>query len=470
MLLYYFLGTVILSGLIFYIRRKAFTYSFAVIFVFLQLGLTAYGIINYRQTDLSFFSIDPLAILFLIILSILTIPTFIHSFIYINNNLKLNIDKNSAIYLSSIVIFITSMTGVYLANHLVVIWVFLELSTISASVSVYLKRNAEALEASWKYVFVSSISIAFVFIGILFLSISMQEANITDLSVKTLKEHAPELNTQWLKIAFVFIFTGLTAKMGLFPMYTAGIDAKDKAPSPVSALLSTALLNAGFVAFIRFYSIFSATSIKVWMNYIMILSGLLSVFVATVYMMKVKNYKRMYAYSSIEHAGLVIMAIAAGGIGIFAAIWHLVLHSFAKSALFYQTGQVFRAFHSKSISHHGNYFRINFAGAMVLVIGFLCITAIPPSGMFITEFFILKSFFEANMTWLIIVTLILLTFIIYSFSVSVFRLLYGDNKNITDFEKINPLESATQYVFLGIVIWLGFFPPQILLDLMKNVL
>ena len=182
--------------------------------------------------------------------------------------------------------------------------------------------------------------------------------------------NAASLNVFWLKLAFLFIFTGFTAKAGLVPMYTAGIDAKDNAPYPAAALLASVLMNVGFIGIFRFYEITSHTAIFSWTNKIVLISALLSVFVAAVYMLRVKNIKRMMAYSGVEHMGIVMLGLAAGGIGYYAAILHLVLHSFAKPALFFQFGQIYRTYGSKSVYDVGNYFRYNMTGALVLLISF----------------------------------------------------------------------------------------------------
>jgi hydrogenase-4 component F len=160
---------------------------------------------------------------------------------------------------------ITSISAAYLANHIAVTWIFVEITTLSASAMIYHRRNNRSLEGTWKYVFVCAISITLVFIGILFLSFSLPQAVANDLSFAALMKNAGRLNLFWLRLAFIFIFTGFTAKLGLVPMYTAGIDAKDKAPSPAGALFSSALVNVGFVGIFRFYGV-SPNSIALWVN------------------------------------------------------------------------------------------------------------------------------------------------------------------------------------------------------------
>src|SRR5690606_6774326 len=153
----------------------------------------------------------------------------------------------------------------------------------------YHRRNARTLEATWKYLIVCSISITLVFIGILFLSIAIQQQGLEDLSYQTIINDAPILNVFWLKLAFLFIFTGFSAKAAVVPMYTAGIDAKDKAPSPAGALLASVLMNVGFLGVFRFYEAIAQTEVLQWANNILLLAGFLSIFVAAVYILRVKN-------------------------------------------------------------------------------------------------------------------------------------------------------------------------------------
>src|ERR1035437_2484516 len=358
----YLIGTIIISALLFFNRNRMMNYIFVSAFLVMHWVFTVYEY-NHRNIDefYGLFKPDALAILLMITLSIIAIPAYYHSYVYFRKNKE--IPRERAIYFSAMTILIASICAAYLSNHIAVTWIFIELTTLSASALIYHRRNNRSLEGTWKYIFVCSISITFVFIGILFLSIAMQQAGQTDLSFPALLSNAASLNVFWLRLAFLFIFTGFTAKLGLVPMYTAGIDAKDKAPSPAGALFSSVLMNVGFIGIFRFYEIIAATSLHAWANHVMMIAGFLSVFVSAVYMLRVKNIKRMFAYSSIENMGIVMLGIAAGGIGYFAAILHIVLHAFAKSSMFFQIGQVYRIYKSKNIYDVGNYFKYNLTGS-----------------------------------------------------------------------------------------------------------
>ncbi|HEY9490308.1 MAG TPA: proton-conducting transporter membrane subunit [Chryseosolibacter sp.] len=437
-------------------------------FIVLQWTLTVFAFTHKGDTSLQYFTFDSLGLIFLGALSIVSVPALYHSYIFFNT--RKNIPRERGIYYGAMVTLISSLSAAYLSNHIAVTWIFVELTTLSASALIYHNRNERTLEATWKYIFVCSISITLVFIGILFLTISVQDQGLSDLSYAALIAHAPKLNVFWLKLAFIFIFTGFTAKAGLVPMYTVGIDAKDKAPAPAGALLASVLVNVGFIGIFRFYEVISNTSISPWSNNILIISGLLSIFVSAVYILKVKNLKRMLAYSGLEHMGIVMLGIAAGGAGYYAALLHLLLHTFAKSAMFFQVDQIYRIYRSKSIYDIGNYFSYNIPGAMVLLLTFFMITAMPPSGMFISEFMIFRSIFESGKIWLLIIILLLLTLIIWSLGKNVFKMLFISTVGFNEdhLKRISPMESLSQYVLIALVIYLGFYPPDQLVDLINE--
>ncbi len=459
-----------IGGILFFNRNKTVNYVLVFAFLLLQCGYTAYEYIHINIPELHYFTPDSLAVLLLIVLSIISIPAMYHSYRYIIS--KQDNPKHRAIYFSAMIVLLTAISAAYLSNHIAVTWIFVELTTLSASALIYHRRNNRTLEGTWKYVFVCAISITLVFIGILFLSFSLPNAGPDDLSFENLLKKAAQLNQFWLRLAFIFIFTGFTAKLGLVPMYTAGIDAKDKAPSPAGALFSSVLMNVGFVGIFRFYIIVSHTPLYNWASQVIMIAAFLSVFVAAVYMTRIKNIKRMFAYSGIEHMGIVMLGVAAGGIGYYAAILHIVFHAFIKSSFFFQMGQIYRIYKSKSIYDVGNYFKYNLTGAMVMMIAFFFATAMPPSGFFISEFMIFRSLLEANYLVVLIVVMILLTMIIWAFGKNVFKLLFSPAVDFSEvnLEKIKPSESFSQFILLGLVVYLGLNPPQQFISLIREAI
>jgi len=464
----YLITAFLIAGALFINRNSLLNNILLIVFGILQTAFTIFACYQYKNSSLVYFTFDSLGLLLLVTLAIITIPALLHSYLYIMRHDES--PQSRAIYFAAIVTLITSITAAYLANHIAVIWIFTEMTTLSASMLIYHHRNKLALEGTWKYVFICAISITFVFIGILFLSLSLQHAGSSDLSFSNLMAYKDQLNPFWLRLAFLFIFTGFTAKLGLVPMYTAGIDAKDKAPAPAGALLASVLMNLGFVGIFRFYTVVAQTSLFHWANLIIFIAAVLSIFVATVYMTRVMNIKRMFAYSGIEHMGIAMLGIAAGGIGYYAAVLHIVLHAFVKSGLFFQFNQLYRTFQSKSIQHTGNYFKYNPAGAIVLLLGFISATAMPPSGLFVSEFLIFRSLFEGSHIILLVVVLFLLTIVIWAFGKNILKILFQPVPGIDEsiIPKINPWESLTQYILMFTAIWLGLNPPDIFVQLIQD--
>lgn len=449
-------------------RKKAITFILLGIFMILQGALTVHAYLNIHSTELSYFTYDSLAVLLLLTLTIIAIPAIFHSHLYLQDQPAPM--QSRAVYYAALVLLVTAISAGYLANHIAVIWIFTEITTLSASALIYHHRNKLALEGTWKYVFICAISITFVFIGILFLSLSLQNTGSDELSFKNLLANSAQLNPFWLRLAFLFIFTGFTAKLGLVPMFTAGVDAKDKAPAPAGALLSSVLMNLGFVGIFRFYIVIANTPLHHWANLVIGIAAFLSVFVATVYMVKVKNLKRMMAYSSIEHMGLVMLGVAAGGIGYYAAILHIILHAFVKTSMFFQFTQLYRVYQSKNIYKIGNYFKYNTSGAMVLLLAFISATAMPPSGLFVSEFLIFRSLFEAHQIILLLAVLLLLTMIIWAFGKNIFKILFIPPVGFDESKVpvISPWESASQFALLALAVYLGLNPPAELVGLIKE--
>lgn len=469
MIIIYLITAVLVGTGLFFNRKKSLNYVLISLFLILQITFTVYACMNYNKTLSNYFTFDSLGIIMLLTATIISIPAVFHSFIYIEESEEVT-PRSRATYFGALVLLITAVSVAYLANHIAVIWIFTEITTLSASALIYHHRNKLALEGTWKYVFICAISITFVFIGILFLSLSFANAGSDDLSFENLLAHSSKLNSSWLQLAFLFIFTGFTAKLGLFPMFTAGVDAKDKAPGPAAALLSSVVMCMGFTGIFRTYVVVANTSLLHWASLVIGIAAFISLFIATVYMIKVKNIKRMMAYSSVEHMGLVMLGIAAGGIGYYAAILHIVLHSFVKSSLFFQYNQIYKVFKNKNIYLLGNYFKYNTTGAIVILLAFISVTAMPPSGMFVSEFLIFRSMFEANQLLLLIIVLLLLTFIIWAFAKNIFKILFVPAVNFDEstVPKVNPWRSLSQFILIIGAAWLGLNPPAIFVDLINN--
>jgi hydrogenase-4 component F len=269
--------------------------------------------------------------------------------------------------------------------------------------------------------------------------------------------------------------------MGLFPMHTVTVDAHTVAPPPISAFISTTLMNVGFLAIFRIYALFSATSILPFMNHVLILSGILSLLVSSGYMLKAKHNKRMLAYSSMENMGIVAIALGIGGIGYYAAILHIVLHSLTKAGLFYQIGQSYKVMGTYQLDESGNYMNLYPAGATALLLGLLCITAIPPSGMFISEILVLKAMVMKGDYFYLVLTATLLCFVMYALLTRVLHIVYSQPRQPLPGEARSlPFpdrggagvgwQTVSQFILFGMVIFICFVQPASFRALIEGII
>jgi hydrogenase-4 component F len=464
--LYFLIATVIWAVLTLVIRNKMISHVmvFAYVAAMIMLG---YYMSQHAGTEVAtFFNSDPLGLIFYVVLLIVTLISVIHYISYVN---KRDVPVQTvAVHNAGTIFFSGALTGVLFASHFGVLWAFMEATTIGASVLIYHDRNPDSLEATWKYLYVCSIGIAIAFAGVLFLGLAAQQAGHIDFSFAAVKSAASNMNAVWLKACFLLVVTGFSVKMGLVPLFNVDIDAKDASPSQVGASLSSVLMNAGFIAIYRFYEAFSGTSILPWMNRILMITGLLSLFFAAAYILKVKNVKRLFAYSSMEHAALVMIAFSCGGLGYFAAILHLIMHSLVKSSLFFQVSQLHSIFNSKWDDRIGSYLRINPLGGLVMLLGFLSIIAMPPSGMLISELLMFQSLIANDYWWIAAIVLLLVLVIIYGLAVKMLGIIFLKKQDtIINVRGTVNWESIIQLGMIVLVFYIGLFRPGQLVDSIK---
>lgn len=468
MLVVYFLIAVATTGAVYCFRNRVVTRFFILLFLITQTVLTVYAFCHLDEMDSAFFTFDSLGVILSSILTLLSFATFYHSYIFLQRHSDTK--RNKSIYYAALIMLSTSLNGAYFADHLGTLWSFIEATTLCVAVLIYHDRTRHALEATWKYVFICSLGLAIALVSILCISIIASKEGIPDLRLSSIIAHGLGMDTIWIKITFVLAVTGFSAKMGLFPLHAVCVDAHTVAPAPISAFISTTLMNVGFLGIYRIYSIVAHTDVLPWANRVLMIAGIISLTLAAVQLLKIKHFKRMFAFSSMEHMGIIALALSAGGIGYYAAVLHITLHSFAKAALFYQIGQVHSIYHSYLIRETGNYMKLNPVGAIVVILTFICVTAIPPSGLFISEFMMFKSLFAGNHYFIAITALLLLSVILYIIAKCLMHLLYYNGKELTTDQsfKINNLETLSQFVLIGLIIYLGINPPEFFSELING--
>jgi hydrogenase-4 component F len=467
MIFIFVIMALLLSGSIFFSKNKLVNQLSLSLFSASLVALTIYAYQHINRIDSTYYKFDSLSVLLTAVLTILSLFSFYHSYLYLKR--KSNTPKQKAQYYAALILFITAMISAYFAENLALLWVSIEATSLFVSLLIFHSRTKDAMEATWKYLFISSVGLAIAFIGILFLSIVASENGVDNLSFTSLLGAAQNMDVLWLKVAFVLILTGLSVKISLFPLYAVAIDAKTIAATPVNALMSTALVNVGFIGIYRIYLIIAQTYTLLWAQHILMIVGVLSIFIASIQLTRVRRLKRLLAFSSMEHMGIVIIGLSLGGIGTYAAILHLIFHSFAKAGMFFQLGSIRNYFNTIWTKDTGNYFKLNPLGAIALLLGVITILAIPPSGLFVSELFIFKALFINHHYIIAIGVLILLSIIIYIFIKRFTHLLYADvSEDFINHEaQQNPYETISQFVLFGLVIYLGINPPLFFTDLIN---
>jgi len=354
-------------------------------------------VLALRRPDVTAFEgwllLDPLGRLILGFLSLL----FFLCALYVPGYLALRRDRSNRIFCTCLLAFLGTMTLMTASHHLGLMWVALEATTLASAPLLYFNRNQRSLEATWKYLLIGSVGIALALLGSLFLAYAAFRAGLdTSLLFDDLVREAPQLSRPWLHAAFVLLLVGYGTKMGLAPMHTWKPDAYGESPGVVGALLAGGLTNCAFLALLRFYQICAAAGETAFVREVMIVIGLLSMAVAGVFMARQQDFKRMLAYSSVEHMGILVLGMGIGGAAVFGVLLHLVNNGLTKGVLFLSAGNIHRAYDSKLTTHvSGALRRVPVSGALFLA-GFFAITGSPPFGVFLSEFIILRAAIDSD--------------------------------------------------------------------------
>ena len=327
----YLIFSVLIAAAAFTVRRRSLLRLTGAAFYAVQAAfavrIVAGGL--YGETSAVWFAFDAAGTLFYCLLCIVSAFAFFHSKASLHDcDLR-----QTRTYAGLLMLLTTAIAGAYFASNLAVTWIFLEATTLCSAGIVYHRRTAQALEAAWKYVFVCSTGIAMAYLGILLLAAA---TDCESLDYATVAAAAPGGSALYLKTAFLLILCGYSCKAELFPLYTVGVDANFAAPAPASALISTGLVNAGFLALLRVYKLLAATEVFPWVKSVLLLVGVLSLVVGALFLRRTNNYKRFLSYSTVENMGIAAIGLGIGGIGVWAAVFHVVCHTLIKSSLFLQ--------------------------------------------------------------------------------------------------------------------------------------
>ncbi|HSB40693.1 MAG TPA: hydrogenase 4 subunit F [Methylomirabilota bacterium] len=325
-------------------------------------------------------------------------------------------------------LFTFTMLFAVTSNNVGFMWIAIEATTITSALLIPLHVTKASVEASWKYILIGSIGIALAFGGTVlgyFDFVSLAGRQPAALNWTVLMASAHQLHPEVIQLAFVFILIGYGTKAGLAPMHTWLPDAHSEAPAPLSAMMSGVLLAVALYAVIRWEAVVNAAVGSGFTDGLFITLGMLSIGIAAFSLVIQRNYKRMLAYSSIEHTGLICVGLALGPLGTFAAMLHLLNHTLAKSTLFFLAGRVLRRYGTAEIGRVSGLLKVMPWTGGLFAAGVLAALGLPPFGLFISEFALFRAGFAAGRPWLMGLVLALLTVAFVSMIGHLNRMLYG---------------------------------------------
>lgn len=401
----------------------------------------------------------------------LTAALFLLCSLYVPAYLRHRRGRANRVFCACLLLFDAMMVLIALAHHFGLMWVAAEAATLSTAPLLYFNRNQRSLEAAWKYLLLGSVGIALALLGTLFLAYSALYAGAEpSLLLSDMVRDAPRLSRPWLHSAFVILFVGYGTKMGLAPMHTWKPDAYGEAPGVVGTLLAGGLTNCAFLAIVRFYRICHAAGDAAFAQNIMVAAGLLSMAVAAVFMARQRDYKRMLAYSSVEHMGILVLGLGIGGAGVFGSYLHMINNGLTKAVLFLSAGNIHRAFGSKSVDEVSGALRRVPVSAALFLAGFFAITGSPPFGPFISELTIVRAAFGAGRYGLASAFLILLAVVFVGMGSAVVSVVQGapsERAVATPFREelgtVGPIIAC-----LAVVLLLGLYLPPPLERLLRE--
>ena len=358
------------------------------------------------HTD-NYLLLDDLNIVFIVLNSFVGFTTSVFSASYIAH--ELDTGRLTPVYLrfyhAMYQVMMFGMNLALVANNIGLMWVAIELATLATVLMVGIYRTHEALEAAWKYFILGSVGIGFALFGTILVYMAAQPVMGEGLSAmvwSALVARAGDFDPALLNIAFIFLLLGYGTKVGLAPLHAWLPDAHAEGPTAVSAVLSGLLLNVALYAVLRFKMLLAANTGALAPGPLMMGMGLLSLIFAAFMLYRRRDIKRMFAYSSIEHMGIIVFAFGMGGpLANFAGLLQMTMHSLAKSAIFFVVGHIAQAKGTQRIAEIRGLTASHPVLGWALVVGVVAIAGMPPLGIFMSEFLVVSSTFARD-SWLAI--------------------------------------------------------------------
>jgi hydrogenase-4 component F len=432
----------------------------------LQLGAVAAAFTGGERSALDgWLVLDPLGRVVVLTLALL----FLFCSWYAPAYLRVRRDRPNRVFCACFLVLLGMLNLVAMAHHLGLMWVALEATTLASAPGLYFNRTPRALEAVWKYLLVCSVGIALALLGSFFLAYAaLKGGQHSSLLFEDLVGNARALSVPWLHAAFATLLVGYGTKMGLAPMHTWKPDAYGEAPGIVGAMLAGGVTSCAFVAILRFLSIVRAAGEEAFARPMLIGMGVLSMAFAAVFMAAQKDFKRMLAYSSVEHMGLLVLGAGIGGLALFGALLHVLNNALTKGVLFLSAGNLHRSFGAKTTDQvQGALGRVPWSAGLFLC-GFLAITGSPPFGPFLSEFTIVRGAFLTGHAWAASLLLVLLLAVFLGMGRTVLAVVFGKPPEGQAGHGDQALLVLPIALLLGAVLWLGVHVPPPLSAMLQD--
>ncbi len=397
--------------------------------------------------------IDTLSAFFIFVISIVAFATALYSIGYIEKDLKEGklSTKKVKIYYVLFNLLCLAMLFAPAANNLGMLWVTIEMTTLVSAFLVGFYNSKESVEAAWKYIIICSVGIIFALLGTILFSYAFSLiGNVKSLNWSDMVLVSSNMNKNMIKIAFIFILVGYGTKAGLAPMHTWLPDAHSQAVAPISALLSGVLLKIAIYAILRFGIIVIENVGFPFFGNLLILFGIISMAIPCVFILVQKDLKRLLAYSSIEHVGMISIGFGLGSpLALAGAIFHIYNHAVAKSLMFFGAGNIVGYYKKHNMNAIRGVMKVlPFTGIMVLL-GVFALTGFPPFSLFISEILIIIAAFTKGSYVLAAFILIFLSIVFGAFIYHFAKILFGNlPKGMTS--QREPISHKLAFLFLFI--------------------
>jgi hydrogenase-4 component F len=418
-----------------------------------------------------YFLVDDLNKVFIVLTTFVGFTTSVFSASYIDHEIE--IGRLTPVYVrfyhAMYQALMFAMNLALVANNIGVMWVAIELATLTTVSMVGIYRTHEALEAAWKYFILGSVGIALALFGTILIYMAARPVIGEGLSAMVwtvLVTRASQFDAALLNVAFIFLLLGYGTKVGLAPLHAWLPDAHAEGPTPISAVLSGLLLNVALYALLRFKMLLALNPAAIAPGPLMVTLGLISCLFAALMLYRRRDIKRMFAYSSIEHMGIIVFAFGMGGpLANFAGLLHMTMHSLTKSAIFFAVGHVAQVKGTQKIADMGGLTVTQPVLGWSLVLGVVAIAGLPPLGIFMSEFLLVSSTF-AREPWLAVILVVGILVALGGLFLRLNTIAFGEPRGPTASAQAS---YVPMFAHLAIVFVAGFYIPPAVVVGFENV-